>query len=85
MWPVRAATGRGRSSSAVWVDCMYDPSGLAMQMGEWAICLLMTGVSSVKKWEVHPVSRMAFMAGAGGPQTGRGNDGPETGGVAQCG
>ena len=75
MWPIRAAVGMGRSSSAVCVERMDVPSGLEMQIGDAASFLLMTGVSEVKKWDVQPVSRMAVeKAAAGGPQVGVGNN-----------
>jgi hypothetical protein len=46
----------GKSSSAVCVECMIAPFGLQMEMGCWANCLLITGVSTVQKCAVLPVS-----------------------------
>jgi hypothetical protein len=65
----RAAGGKpGMSSSAVWLDCMRVPLGLAMVIGVVARCLLATGIVGVTKCAVQPESAIKFMEVlAGGP------------------
>ena len=70
MWTWRAARGKsGRKSSAVWVEYMISPFGLWMAIGTEAMRLLCTGISTVQKWAVQPVSAMATVekTGMGGP------------------
>lgn len=82
MWPCRAARGRpGMVNSAVWVDCMRSPLGLAMEIGGLAGWTLVTGVAGVKKWEVQPVSAIARIGGGTGLRGERGAEGGPQGGA----
>jgi hypothetical protein len=47
---------KGRSRSAVWVDCMVEPFGRRTWIGGCATCLLVTGTSSMMMLVVAPVS-----------------------------
>ena len=61
MCAMRAAWGScGIGSSAVWVDVIVVPLGLRIVIGFIAICLLLTGKSTVRKLSVLPVSAMAM-------------------------
>ena len=68
-------------NSAVWVDCMRSPLGLAMEIGGLAGWTLVTGVAGVKKWEVQPVSAIARIGGGTGLQGERGAEGGPQGGA----
>jgi hypothetical protein len=68
-------------NSAVWVDCMRSPLGLAMEIGGLAGWMLVTGVAGVKKCEVQPVSAIARIGGETRLQGERGAEGVPQGGA----
>ena len=60
MCPVRIVGNPGIAMLQQCVDFIFAPSGRLIDSGFVAICLLLTGIPSMMKMAVAPVSRITF-------------------------